>query len=115
MGINFRDEDGTTPISEEQFTRLNCKSDYRLSDDEYDALEIVLANAGLDCIAVKQAEFSGTTYDFIYDIEEGLLYNLKDGIALVNEAAEIEYVSDDEIDLNQHYWKKLLVRLGVLE
>ena len=113
MAIKFKDKDGTAPISEKQFARLKVKGDYRLSDDEYDALETVLRDAGLEYIAVKQAEFAGVEYDFIHDIEEGILYNLNDGIALVHEAAEIEYVSDEEIDLNQHYWKKLLLRLGI--
>lgn len=113
MAISFKDKDGTTPISEKQFARLKCKGDYRFSDDEYDAFEKVVYDAKLDYIAVKQAEIAGATYDFVYDMEEGILYNLKDGVALVNEAVEIEYVSDEEIDPWQSIWKKLLTRLGV--
>lgn len=113
MAIKFKDSDGTAPISEEQFTRLKCKSDYRFTDDEYDAFEKVVYDAKLDYIAVKQAEIAGVTYDFIYDMEEGILYNLKDGIALVEDAANIEYVSDEEIDPWQCIWRKLLIRLGV--
>lgn len=113
MAIKFKDKDGTIPISEKQFTRLKVKGGYRLSDDEYDSLETVLGDAGLEYIAVKQAEIAGVTYDFIYDMEEEILYNLKDGVALVNEAAEIEYVSDDEPNSIQHHWKKLLLRLGI--
>lgn len=113
MAIKFKDTDGLAPISDKQFARLKVEGTYRLSDSEYDALETVLYEAKLEYIAVKQAEIAGATYDFIYDMEEEILYNLKDGINLVNDAADIEYVSDDEIDTIQHCWKKLLARLGI--
>lgn len=113
MAIKFVDSDGKAPISERQFARLKCRGDYRFTDEEYDAFEKVVYDAGLDYIAVKQAEIAGVTYDFIYDLEEGILYNLRDGVALVEDAADIGCVSDEEFDPWQYAWKKLLVRLGV--
>ena len=95
-------EDDETPLGEDN---------YRLTDDEYNVLNLLSALSKMDCWFCLTMD-ENETYDYVEDLENDETMTLRAGVAQLNEGLIEENLAQLS-DKGRKTYKKLLIKLGI--